>query len=94
MHSATKAACGLRAGSPSFRELLSRAKAVVRGALDNADLPFTQVVQAAAVPRSAAYSPLFQVMCVLQDASFDQEARLDGLEQQTIEVLLGSCLLI
>ena len=78
---------GWHAGSPGFRELLSRAKTVVRGALDNADLPFMLVVQAAGVPRSTAYSPLFQVMCVLQDASFDQEARLDGLEQQTIEVL-------
>ena len=85
---------GWHAGSPGFRELLSRAKTVVCGALDNADLPFMQVVQAAGVPRSTASSPLFQVMCVLQDASFDQEARLDGLEQQTIEVLTSPCPLI
>ena len=85
---------GWHAGSPGFRELLSRAKTVVRSALDNADLPFMQVVQAAGVPRSTAYSPLFQVMCVLQDASFDQEARLDGLEHHTIEVLISPCPLV
>ena len=75
-----------RAGSPSFRDLLARVKAVVRGALDNADLPFTRVVEAAGVPRSAAHSPLFQVMCVLQDASLDEEVVMDGLKQEAVEV--------
>ena len=75
-----------RAGAPSFRELLARVKAVVRGALDNADLPFTRVVQAAGVPRSAAHSPLFQVMCVLQDAGVDAEVVMDGLTQDFVEV--------
>ena len=59
----------------------------MRGALDNADLPFTRVVEAAGVPRSAAHSPLFQVMCVLQDASLDQDVLMEGLEQETVEVL-------
>ena len=54
----------------------------MRGALDNADLPFTRVVEAAGAPRSAAHSPLFQVMCVLQDASLDQEVAMDGLKQE------------
>ena len=58
----------------------------MRGALDNADLPFTRVVQAAGAPRSAAHSPLFQVMCVLQDASVDAEVAMDGLTQEAVEV--------
>ena len=41
-------------------------RGAVRGALDNADVPFSMVVADAAVPRSAAYSPLFQNLCVLQ----------------------------
>ena len=60
---------------------------MVRGALGNADLPFTCVVEAAGVPRSAAHSPLFQVMCVLQDASPDQEVAMEGLRQEAVEVL-------
>ena len=74
------------AGSPSFRDLLVRVKAVMRGALDNADLPFMRVVEAVGAPRSAAYSPLFQVMCVLQDASLDQGVLMDGLQQEVLEV--------
>ena len=58
----------------------------MRGALDNADLPFTGVVEAAGAPRSAAHSPLFQVMCVLQDASLDEEVVMDGLKQEGVEV--------
>ena len=58
----------------------------MRGALDNADLPFTRVVEAVGVPRSATHSPLFQVMCVLQDASPDEEVVMDGLEQEDVEV--------
>ena len=77
---------GGRAGSPSFRDLLARAKAVMRGALDNADLPFTRVVEAVGVARSAAHSPLFQVMCALQDASLDEEVVMDGLTQDAVEV--------
>ena len=76
----------LSAGSPSFRDLLARVKAVMRGALDNADLPFMSVVEAVGAPRSAAHSPLFQVMCVLQDASLDQGVAMDGLEQEALEV--------
>ena len=59
----------------------------MRGALDNADLPFTRVVEAAGVPRSSAHSPLFQVMCVLQDASLDQDVVMEGVEQETVEVM-------
>ena len=75
-----------RAGAPSFRDLLARVRAVMRGALDNADLPFTRVVEAVGAPRSATHSPLFQVMCVLQDASLDEEVVMDGLKQEDVEV--------
>ena len=58
----------------------------MRGALDNADLPFMRVVEAAGVPRSAAYSPLFQVMLSLQDASLAQDVAMEGLKQEAVEV--------
>ena len=63
----------LGAGKPGFTALLARVKKVVQGALANADVPFQQVVSDAGVPRSSAYSPVFQTMFMLDDASFSAE---------------------
>ncbi len=78
--------CYVHAGSPSFREVLTRTKTVVRGALANADVPYLTVVQDARVPRSSAYNPVFQNMCVLQDAAFFQLPCLDGTSAQAMQV--------
>ncbi len=56
------------AGSPTFLELLARTKRVVMGALEHADAPFPRVVEAARVPRSSAYTPIFQTLLTLQGA--------------------------
>ena len=62
------------AGSPSFQQLLLRVKGVVQGAMANADVPFTRIVDAAAVPRSSAYTPVFQNMLSLQTESVSDTA--------------------
>ncbi len=59
---------GCIAGSPTFSELLDRAKRVVQDAIQHADVPFARVVEAARVPRSTAYTPVFQTMMTLQGA--------------------------
>ena len=45
---------------------MERAKGVVLDAVANADIPFHQVVDAAAVARSAAYTPVFQTQLTLE----------------------------
>ncbi|MEV0895343.1 non-ribosomal peptide synthase/polyketide synthase [Actinoplanes sp. NPDC049802] len=54
-------------GNPGFRELLGRVRAVDLAAYDHADLPFDRVVEAVNPRRSAAHSPLFQVMLSYQN---------------------------
>ena len=73
------------AGAPSFLALLARVRGAVRGALGNADVPFSMVVADAAVPRSAAYSPLFQNLCVLQDAAWGDLPALDGTTSHALQ---------
>ena len=73
-------------GAPSFRTLLSRVKAAMSSALGNADVPFPEVVQAANIPRSSAYPPVFQVMCTVADAMFIQSAAMEGLSTGRVEV--------
>ena len=48
------------------------------------DLPFDHLVDALQPPRSAAYNPLFQVMCNVQRWEFQQSRQLAGL---TVEFL-------
>ena len=54
-------------GNPSFLELLSRVQQVAIEAYQNEDLPFEKLVEEIQPQRSLAYSPLFQVMFVLQN---------------------------
>ncbi len=56
------------AGSPTLATVVSRVKAVVQDAVANADIPFPQVVEAANVPRSSAYTPVFQTLLTLETA--------------------------
>ena len=75
-----------RAGATSYRELLGRVQKIVRGAMDNADVPFQQVVADADVPRSASYTPLFQSMVTLQESGLADRLQLDGLTIGDAEV--------
>jgi non-ribosomal peptide synthetase component F len=50
------------------------------------DLPFDHLVEALQPPRSAAYNPLFQVMCNVQRWEFQQSRTLAGM---TVEYLVN-----
>ncbi|MFD9419828.1 amino acid adenylation domain-containing protein, partial [Streptomyces goshikiensis] len=73
-------------GDPAFGELLERVRSADLAALDHADLPFDQVVEAVGPERTLARHPLFQTMVshstVTQDVRtlFGLPARVDRVD--------------
>ncbi len=66
------------AGNPTFSELLSRVREVALSAYAHQNLPFEMLVEALQPERDLSYTPLFQVMFALQNAS-TSEVELTGL---------------
>ncbi|MET4050440.1 MULTISPECIES: non-ribosomal peptide synthase/polyketide synthase [unclassified Rhodococcus (in: high G+C Gram-positive bacteria)] len=70
--------------SATFADLLIDVRETDLSAFGNADVPFERVVEVAGHKRSAAYSPLFQVMLTFQNLATGTFA-LPGLEVSALE---------
>jgi amino acid adenylation domain-containing protein/non-ribosomal peptide synthase protein (TIGR01720 family) len=71
-------------GQMSAGELFEQVRHTVIDGQSHQDLPFDHLVEALQPPRSAAYNPLFQVMCNVQRWEFQQRRSLAGM---TVEYL-------
>ncbi|MGW1892945.1 condensation domain-containing protein [Streptomyces sp. NPDC002004] len=72
------------AGNPTFRELLERVRATSVDAYAHQDLPFLTLVDEMRQGRNPGYTPLFQVLFLLQKLNITLE--LPGIVAHTIEV--------
>ncbi|MEM8677143.1 MAG: amino acid adenylation domain-containing protein [Cyanobacteria bacterium P01_G01_bin.67] len=66
--------------NPSFTELLARARETALGAYSHQDLPFEQLIDKLQLERSLSYSPLFQVMLVLEE-QIDKTVKVEESER-------------
>lgn len=73
----------------SFNALLKQVRAATLEAYDNQDVPFEQLVEVLKPERSAAYSPLFQVMLILQNTPMEG-LELPGVILESVPVDMGT----
>ncbi|MHC5720978.1 MAG: condensation domain-containing protein, partial [Nostoc sp.] len=76
-------------GNPSFQQLLGRVRKVALEAYAHQDLPFEQLVEKLQPVREPSYTPLFQVVFVLQNAPLEA-LELPGLTLSPLEVEDGT----
>ncbi|MCC6858504.1 MAG: amino acid adenylation domain-containing protein [Bryobacterales bacterium] len=76
-------------GNPPFHEMLGRTRESALGAYANQDVPFEMLVDALQPDRAMSYSPLFQVMLILQNTP-SRVQELPGLSIRRIEAELGT----
>jgi len=77
-------------GNPSFVDLLQRVRKVTQGAFANQEMPFERVVERLGIPRDMSYSPVFQVMFVLQNSTIDKEFNLAGVDVESLHTAPGT----
>jgi amino acid adenylation domain-containing protein len=77
------------AGDPGFREALRRVRQAVLGAWEHQEIPFERLVAELHPGRSLSHSPLFQVMCTLEEGEAPP-AGLPGLRAEAVEVEHGT----
>ncbi|PSF37372.1 non-ribosomal peptide synthetase [Aphanothece hegewaldii CCALA 016] len=73
------------AGNPTFEELLQRVRQVTLNAYTYQDLPFERILDYLSIERSLSYSPLFQVMFVLQNTPMEK-IEVSGLTWTPLEL--------
>ena len=76
-------------GGMSFKALMGRVKEVALGGYGNQDVPFEKVVERLRPERTMSYSPIFQVMFVMQSGG-REEIRVKGLRVEREEVESGT----
>ncbi|HXA86027.1 MAG TPA: condensation domain-containing protein, partial [Candidatus Dormibacteraeota bacterium] len=76
-------------GNPTFIEVLSRTREASLGAFAHQTIPFEKLVEVLQPERDTAYSPLFQVMFVLQNAAAAKPPELPGLELSAWDYEMG-----
>ncbi|XXX82580.1 amino acid adenylation domain-containing protein [Sorangium sp. So ce134] len=76
-------------GEPTVGEVLARTRAQVLAAQEHQDLPFDQVVEVVAPPRSLSHTPLYQVMLDWHGTR-DAPLTLPGLDVTTLPTELDT----
>jgi amino acid adenylation domain-containing protein len=76
--------------NPSFRELIKKTRVTTLDAYDHQDLPFEYLVDALQPDRNMSYSPLFQVMFILQNTPVDIQNVGVDLQMQMVNVDMGT----